>query len=81
MEDREEVILVNNVVKNYNLRKSIVEMLYKNGWGHMPSSFSILEIINVIYEKILKYDKNNHNWIVRDYFVLSKAHGCMALID
>lgn len=70
--------MVNNT-PNKNLRKKIVKLVYDSGWGHIPSSFSILEIINVLYTKILKINFSNHNDIKRDYFILSKAHGCLAL--
>ena len=54
-------------------------MVYQSGWGHIPSSFSILEIVNLIYSKLLKFDKKNHKWPGRDYFILSKGHGCVGL--
>ena len=34
-------------------------MVHNSGWGHIPSSFSILEIVNTIYSKLLKFNKNN----------------------
>tara|TARA_B100001175_G_scaffold316162_1_gene329379 strand:- start:3657 stop:4457 length:801 start_codon:yes stop_codon:yes gene_type:complete len=69
-----EVILDNNT-----LRRNVVKMVYQSGWGHIPSSFSILEIVNLIYSKLLKFDKKNHKWPGRDYFILSKGHGCVGL--
>lgn len=64
---------------NKNLRRNVVKMVHDSGWGHIPSSFSIIEIINLIYSKLLKYNKNDHNWPERDYFILSKGHGCVGL--
>lgn len=68
-----------NKTPNRDLRKKIIKLVHKSGWGHIPSSFSILEIINVLYTKILKINFNDHNDSNRDYFILSKAHGCLAL--
>jgi transketolase len=38
--------------------------------GHIPSALSILDILWILYDKILKPE---------DKFVLSKGHGCLAL--
>lgn len=64
---------------NSDLRVRIVEMITKAKEGHIPSSFSIIDTLNFIYEKILKYDPKNPNWKDRDYFILSKGHGAAAL--
>lgn len=64
---------------NNGLRKAIVEVAYKTGEGHIPSAFSILEILSTLYGKFLHYDNKNPNWDGRDYFILSKGHGCLAL--
>ena len=45
----------------------------------MPSAFSIVDIIEVLYRDYLKYDSKNPEWPDRDYFILSKGHGCLAL--
>lgn len=55
---------------NKDLRRRIVEMITRAGEGHIPSAFSIVDIIATLYEKVLKPD---------DYFILSKGHGCAAL--
>lgn len=55
---------------NKQLRRRIVEMITKAGEGHIPSAFSIVDIIATLYEKVLTKD---------DLFILSKGHGCAAL--
>jgi transketolase len=62
---------------NEDLRTKIVELIYNAKEGHIPSSLSIIDIINHIYTKVLKLDKKNKN--KNDYFILSKGHGCVAL--
>ena len=67
------------MVINSDLRVRIVEMITKAKEGHIPSSFSIVDIINYLYEKVLHYNPQNPNWSERDYFVLSKGHGAAAM--
>ncbi len=67
------------MISNADLRLKIVEMVKRSGEGHIPSSFSIVDILNVLYGSVLRYDIKNPNWENRDYFVLSKGHGCGAL--
>ena len=55
---------------NKPLRRRIVEMITKAGEGHIPSAFSIVDIIEVLYGSVLKDG---------DRFILSKGHGCAAL--
>jgi len=64
---------------NKKLRIQIVDMITKAKEGHIPSSFSIVDIIDVLYGKILKYIPENPQWEQRDYFILSKGHGAAAL--
>lgn len=63
---------------NEDIRTKIVEIVYNAGEGHIPSSFSIVEILSALYGKFLKYDSKNPEWGERDYFILSKGHGCAA---
>ena len=39
---------------NKDLRVKIVEMISKAGEGHIPSSFSILDIIHFVYDVNIK---------------------------
>lgn len=52
------------------LRKDILRLAYKAQEGHIPSAFSILDIIWVLYDQVLKR---------QDKFILSKGQGCLAL--
>src|SRR4030042_4688137 len=64
---------------NKELRRKIAEMVYEGKDGHMPSAFSIIDIVEVLYKNYLEYDPRNPEWPQRDYFILSKGHGCLAL--
>ena len=64
---------------NKDLRRKIVDMVIAGKDGHIPSAFSIVDIITLLYRDILKFDVKNPDWQDRDYFILSKGHGCLAL--
>lgn len=64
---------------NAGLRKRIVDIITVAKEGHIPSSFSIVDVIEHLYGNVLKYDKSNPDWEGRDIFVLSKGHGCAGL--
>ena len=66
-------------VMNKDLRRQVVDMVVAGNDGHIPSAFSILDIITYIYANVLKFDAANPDGSDRDYFVLSKGHGCLAL--
>lgn len=64
---------------NADLRREIVSMIYHSKEGHIPSSFSIVDLIHYLYANVLKYDSKRPKWSERDYFILSKGHGAAAL--
>lgn len=64
---------------NRDLRCKIVDMAVAGNNGHIPSAFSILDIVSHLYANVLKYDPRNPEWTERDFFILSKGHGCLAL--
>lgn len=47
--------------------------------GHMPSALSVLDLIWVLYDRILKVDPTNAQWSARDRFLLSKGHAVIGL--
>jgi transketolase len=54
-------------------------MLEKGGRGHVGSAFSLVEILRVLYDEVLRYDAKTPRSPQRDRFILSKGHGCLAL--
>ena len=70
---------INNKTLNKDLRRKIVDMVIEGQDGHIPSAFSILDLITFLYRDILKFNSKNPEWLERDYFILSKGHGCLAL--
>ena len=61
------------------LRRQILHSACLAGEGHVPSALSILDILWVLYDKVLVYKANEPNWEQRDRFVLSKGHGSLGL--
>lgn len=62
------------------IRKNIYRIAHFAGGGHMGASFSMADIISVLYfGGVLKYDAANPGWEERDKFILSKGHASYAL--
>lgn len=63
-----------------DIRKIIYKIAHYAGGGHMGASFSMADIISVLYfDNVLRYDASNPEWEDRDKFILSKGHACYAL--
>lgn len=43
---------------------------------HDSSSHSTVDVLWVLYDRVLRYNPENPRWEDRDRFVLSKGHGC-----
>jgi transketolase len=63
----------------YQIRRMSVEMITYGRWGHIGGSFSMAEILSILYFHHLRIDPKNPAWDNRDRLVLSKAHGSPAL--
>ena len=61
------------------LRRLIVRGLAGGGRGHIGSSMSLVEIVRVLYDDVLRYRPQEPRWSGRDRMILSKGHGCLAL--
>lgn len=66
-------------IANGDLRIKIADMVYSAKEGHIPSSFSIVDIIDTLYRSVLRIDSQVPDDPERDFFVLSKGHGAAAL--
>jgi transketolase len=61
------------------LRRLILRGLAGGGRGHVGSSMSLVEILRVLYDDVLRYRPAEPKWPGRDRMILSKGHGCLAL--
>ena len=72
MSDRQKV---RDIEDSNVLRLRIAEMIYSGGEGHIPSSFSILDIVRSIYLTYSDLGLPSS----KTKFILSKGHGSAAL--
>jgi transketolase len=61
------------------LKRQIITATTVTKEGHIPSAFSILDILWVLYDRVMRYDPKNPKSTDRDRFILSKGHGSLAL--
>lgn len=61
------------------LRRDVVEMVYRTKDGHPSPSFSVADIITALYFEVMNIDPSNPEKSDRDRFVLSKGHSCPVL--
>ena len=55
--------------RSKHLRRQIIRALEGGGRGHVGASFSLVEIMRVLYDDVLRQE---------DVCILSKGHGCLA---
>jgi len=60
------------------LRQLACRALQGGGRGHIGSTMSLIEILRVLYDDILRYDATEPRLEDRDRCILSKGHGCIA---
>jgi len=61
------------------IRKKILKMNYLSQGTHIGSSLSVVDILTILYFKILKINPNNPLEENRDRFILSKGHAAASL--
>ena len=65
--------------KAKEIRRDIIEQVYRASSGHPGGSLSIADIMAVLYFDELNIDEKNPKWEERDRLVLSKGHCSPAL--
>lgn len=65
--------------KSRHIRKLILQMMTKAGAGHIGGAASIVEVLVVLYYKVMNIDPEHPKMPERDRFVLSKGHAGPAL--
>jgi transaldolase len=65
--------------KAYQIRRLSLEMICYGQWGHLGGSFSMAEILSVLFFHEMNVKPENPSWDQRDRLILSKAHGSPAL--
>ena len=62
-----------------SIRLKTLEMVYKAKASHVGGALSMVDLLAVLYAKILKYNPQEPKWPDRDRFLLSKGHACASL--
>ncbi|MEO5358597.1 MAG: transketolase [Nitrospirae bacterium YQR-1] len=60
----------------HSIREHILRASFESGQGHIPSCFSIVEILYALYS-VMNHRPENPHWENRDIFILSKGHGSL----
>jgi transketolase len=60
-----------------SIREQILHIAHKSGHGHIPTCFSVVEMLLAVYET-MQHDPANPSWKERDIFILSKGHAALA---
>jgi len=58
------------------IREDILHCAAASGHGHVPTSFSVVEMLVAVYAT-MRHDPANASWSERDLFVLSKGHAAL----
>lgn len=65
--------------KSYVLRRQVLDMVYRAKTGHIGGDFSVCDILNVLYNRVMDVDPENFSSEDHDHFILSKGHSVEAL--
>ena len=68
-----------NIALAKELRKDVLDMIYKTKSSHIGSSLSMVDLFVVLYFSILNINSENTLDKSRDRLLLSKGHGCATL--
>jgi len=60
------------------IKKRILQIAFSAREGHLGSSFSILDVLHVLYDKVMNISPSNVGCDERDYMILSKGHASLA---
>ena len=67
-----------NDIKTQELARKVrihaVKMVNKGGSSHIGSVLSIVDILAVLYGRVMQYRSSEPKWVNRDRFILSKGH-------
>ena len=66
-------------LKSIEYRKTILEIIYNGKAGHTAGSLSCIDILNVLYNKVLNINPQNFNNTDRNRYIQSKGHSVEAL--
>ena len=60
------------------IRENILRISHHSGHGHIPTCFSVVEMLRSVYES-MRHNPERPDWEERDIFILSKGHAALGL--
>src|SRR5688572_9346619 len=66
-------------LKSIQYRKTVLEIIKRSGAGHTGGSLSCVDILNVLYNRVMNITPANFHLLDRDRYVQSKGHSVEAL--
>ena len=67
------------LIEILEIKKDILKMIYLAQSGHPGGSLSCVNILYLLYHKILRINRDDPQWSDRDILILSKRHAAPAL--
>ena len=61
------------------MRIQALHMVHRARASHISSALSICDIVAVLYGQVLRLNPDQPAWALRDRFILSKGHACVAI--
>jgi transketolase len=61
------------------VRKHALMMTSRANASHIGSSLSSVDVLAMLYGKVMRYDPAKPEWPERDRFIMSKGHACSAV--
>jgi transketolase len=61
------------------IRQNALKMVHKAKASHIASGLSIVDILAVLYGNVMRFEPEVPNHPMRDRFILSKGHACVAV--
>lgn len=65
--------------KTYELRQNVLDMVMAGKSGHIGGDMSVLDILSVLYFRVMNISPENQDSPQRDRFIMSKGHSVEAL--
>lgn len=62
-----------------DIRADVLRMVHRARASHVGSCYSIVDILAVLYGRVLSFKRDDPGWPVRDRFILSKGHAAAAV--
>ena len=61
------------------IRQNALKMVHRAKASHIASALSIVDLLAVLYGKVMRFDPTDPSSSKRDRFILSKGHACVAV--